>query len=374
MKKLFIITGEHSGDKHAADVVRELRVLNPELIVHGIGGENLSAQGVELFSDHSKMNSVGFSLKIILDHISLGRRVVDYLKEFQPDVILMVDYGGFNLNISKVIKKELPHIKICYYIPPQIWASRKWRINTVKKNIDKVFCIFPFEKQLYDENGIDYEFVGHPLVHQIPRGHDKHAFFLKHGLDVNKNLVSIFPGSRVFEVKNLLKTFIKASALIKERLPETQFVIALAPNLKKSVIEQFLPKDCDMQIVQNENYSLLELSDSLILASGTVALEAALYKTPMLISYKGPWFLYMIYLLVRCIKHVSLPNIIMQRDIIMELIQKKSNAGMVAAETLKILTDIEYKNKMVQELSSVENQLTTLVPAKVVAESLINLK
>ena len=374
MKKLFIITGEHSGDKHAADVVKELRTINPELVIHGIGGENLHAQGVELFSDHSKMNSVGFSLKMLLDHVSLGRRVIDYLKVFQPDVILMVDYGGFNLNISKVIKKELPQIKICYYIPPQIWASRKWRINTVKKNIDKVFCIFPFEKQLYEENGVNYKFVGHPLVHQIPRGHDRHAFFEKYGLDENKKLVSIFPGSRVFEVKNLLKTFIKASELIKKRLPETQFVIALAPNLKKSVIEQFLPRGCDMQIVQNENYSLLELSDSLILASGTVALEAALYKTPMLISYKGPWILYIIYLLVRCIKHVSLPNIIMQRDIIQELIQKRSRAGMVAAETLKILSNNEYKNKMVQELSSVEKRLTNAIPAKVVAESLMNLK
>ena len=134
MKKLFIITGEHSGDKHASDVVRELRKLNPNLVVHGIGGENLKAQGVELFSDHSKMNSVGFSAKIIWDHVNLGRKVVDYLKIFQPDAILLVDYGGFNLNISKVIKKELPKIKIYYFIPPQIWASRKWRINTVKKN------------------------------------------------------------------------------------------------------------------------------------------------------------------------------------------------------------------------------------------------
>ncbi len=374
MKKLFIITGEHSGDRHAADVVKELSLLNPDLIVHGIGGENIKKQGVKLFSDHSKMNSVGFSVKMLMDHVNLGRRVVDYLKEFQPDVILMVDYGGFNLNISKVIKKELPHIKICYYIPPQIWASRKWRINTVKKNIDKVFCIFPFEKDLYEENKINYEFVGHPLVHQISRNHNRHAFFEKYGLDESKKLVAIFPGSRVFEIKNLLKTFIKSADIVKNKLPETQFVIALAPNLKKNVIEQFLPKNCNIQIVQNENYPLLELSDSLILASGTVALEAALYKTPMLISYKGPWILYLIYLMVRCIKQVSLPNIIMQQNIIQELIQNKSKAGMVAAETIKILTDFSYKNKMIKELAMVENRLSTKVPAKSVAYGLMNLK
>lgn len=374
MKKLFIITGEHSGDKHASDVVRELRKLNPNLVVHGIGGENLKAQGVGLFSDHSKMNSVGFSAKIIWDHVNLGRKVVDYLKIFQPDAILLVDYGGFNLNISKVIKKELPKIKIYYFIPPQIWASRKWRINTVKKNIDKVFCIFPFEKQLYEENGIDYEFVGHPLVYQIPRKHDKQAFFEKYGLDVNKKLVSIFPGSRVFEVKNLLKTFVNASEIVLKSLPQTQFVIALAPNLKRDVIEKFLPKNCNIQIIQNENYPLLELSDSLILASGTVALEAALYKTPMLISYKGPQLFYLIYLLVRCIKQVSLPNIIMGQNIIQELIQNKSTAGMVAGETIKILTDNSYRTQMIEKLSMVEKRLTDLIPAEMVAKGLSGLK
>ena len=374
MKKLFIITGEHSGDKHASDVVRELKSLNPELVIHGIGGENLKAQGVKLFSDHSKMNSVGFSFKIIYDHINLGKRTVDYLKQFMPDAILLIDYGGFNLNISKIIKKELPQIKIYYFIPPQIWASRKWRINTVKKYIDKVFCIFPFEKELYRKNEINYEFVGHPLVHQIPRGHDRHAFFAKYNLDENKKLVSIFPGSRVFEVKNLLKTFVKASEIIKNNLKDTQFVIALAPNLKKNVIESFLPKNCDIQIIQNENYSLLELSDSLILASGTVALEAALYKTPMLISYKGPLILYLIYLLVRCIKQVSLPNIIMGHDIIKELIQFRSKPRFVAEETINILTNKEYKDKMVDNLSMGESKLTALVPAAEVAKNIINLK
>lgn len=374
MKKLFIITGEHSGDKHAADIVRELKLRKPELEIEAIGGENLKSQGVKLFSDHSKMASVGFSFKILFDHISLGRRTVDYLKHYNPDVILLVDYGGFNLNISKVIKKQLPNTKIFYFIPPQIWASRKWRIKTVQKCIDKVFCIFPFEKSMYDEHGIECEFVGHPLTHQIPRNHNKQEFFAKYNLDEDKKLVSIFPGSRVFEVKNLLKTFIHASDLIKNKVENVQFVIALAPNLKIDVIQKFLPKDCNIQIIQHENYPLLALSDSLILASGTVALEAALYKTPMLISYKGPEFLYWIYLLVRCIKYVSLPNIIMQKNIIKELIQHHSTAHEVADETVKILENLEYRNNMLLELTKVENAITDLAPAVKVSEILANLK
>ena len=235
-------------------------------------------------------------------------------------------------------------------------------------------CIFPFEKSMYDEHGIECEFVGHPLTHQIPRNHNKQEFFAKYNLDEDKKLVSIFPGSRVFEVKNLLKTFIHASDLIKNKVENVQFVIALAPNLKIDVIQKFLPKDCNIQIIQHENYPLLALSDSLILASGTVALEAALYKTPMLISYKGPEFLYWIYLLVRCIKYVSLPNIIMQKNIIKELIQHHSTAHEVADETVKILENLEYRNNMLLELSKVENAITDLAPAVKVSEILANLK
>ena len=176
MKKLFIITGEYSGDKHAADVVNEIRKLNPDIEIEGVGGSNLASAGVKLYCDHSKMSAVGFNTKIILTHINLGRQVAKYIKEeFKPDMVLMVDYGGFNLNLSKVLSNH--GIKLYYYIPPQIWASRKWRIHTVKKHIDKVLTIFPFEKEMYDEYGIDSQFVGHPLLSQIPPKAYKTHFF-----------------------------------------------------------------------------------------------------------------------------------------------------------------------------------------------------
>ena len=137
MKKLFIITGEYSGDRHACDVVKELKKINPEIEIEAVGGENLANEGVKLFCDHSKMSAMGFNFKIILSHIFLGKRVADYIKnEFKPDMVLLVDYGGFNLNLSKVLSKY--GIKLYYYIPPQIWASRKWRLKTIKKNISKL--------------------------------------------------------------------------------------------------------------------------------------------------------------------------------------------------------------------------------------------
>ena len=296
MKKLFIITGEHSGDKHASDVVREIRKLNPNIEIEGVGGQNLAELGVKLFCDHSKMSAVGFNTKIILTHIQLGQKVAKYIKEeFKPDMVLMIDYGGFNLNLSKVLSNN--GIKLYYYIPPQIWASRKWRIHTVKKHIDKVLTIFPFEKKMYDEYGIDAQFVGHPLLTQIPPKADKNKFFEENNLDKNKKLISIFPGSRVFEINNLLKLFLESARKIKEKEENVQFLIAQAPTIKDSlifpIIEQY--PDLNIKVLKNRNYDLLAVSDALILASGTVALEAAIYETPMIISYRGPLYLFLVY-------------------------------------------------------------------------------
>ncbi len=369
MKKLFIITGEYSGDRHAADVVSELRKINPEIEIEAIGGQNLDALGVKLFCNHSKMSAMGISLNVILDHINLGKNLAKYLKdEYKPDMVLMIDYGGFNLNLSKVLSKY--GIKIYYYIPPQIWASRKWRLNTVKKCINKVLTIFPFEKKMYEEVGVDVEFVGHPLLTQIPAPVEKEALCSELNIDANQKIVSIFPGSRVFEIKNLLKTFLDSAKIIKNKENDVQFLLAQAPTIKDELILPLIEKykDLNIKVVKDKNYDLLSASDALILASGTVALEAALYTTPMVISYRGPWILYLIYLLVRCIKRVSLPNIIMDKEIIPELIQSKSNAKVISDSILKILNDDDYRKNMISELLNVKQSLTKSNSAKNVAD------
>lgn len=373
MKKLFIITGEYSGDKHASDVVKEIKKLNSNIEIEAVGGSNLAAEGVKLFCDHSKMSAVGFNTKIILSHIQLGEKVAKYIKEeFKPDMVLMVDYGGFNLNLSKVLSNH--GIKLYYYIPPQIWASRKWRIHTVKKNIDKVLTIFPFEKEMYDSYGIDSEFVGHPLLTQIPEKADKTAFFKEQNLVENKKLISIFPGSRVFEIKTLLKLFLDSAKIIKQKNPNVQFMLAQAPTIKDELIMPMLDnyKDLDIKVLKNRNYDLLAVSDALILASGTVALEAALYETPMIISYRGPFYLYFIYRLVRCIKRVCLPNIIMDKDIVPELIQFDAKSEIISENILKILDDENYRKNMINSLKNVKQMLKTSGAACNVAQIIVN--
>ena len=374
MKKLFIITGEYSGDIHASHVVEALKAVHPDIEIEGVGGENLRRVGVKLFSDQKKMGAVGLSFKIVADHLMLGKRVVDYLtKEYKPDLVLLIDYGVFNLNISKFLHRA--GIKVFYYIPPQVWASRKWRINTIKKNVDEVLCIFPFEKEMYENYGIKTHYCGHPLVSQLPKKVDRDEFFEKHGFDKNKKLVSIFPGSRVFELKYLMNVFIKSALDLQKKHPDLQFCISHAPNLSDSVYNKFLKKT-PFPVIKGENQALLSVSDALILASGTVALEACLYQTPMLIAYRGPWLFYFIYLIVRCIKRVSLPNIIANKSIVPEIIQGDVCVQKISYKIEELLFDKNYRAKNIAELGEVKSLLSDKVSSKeaanVIVEALYN--
>lgn len=374
MKKLFIITGEYSGDIHAANVVRELKALDCDLQIEGIGGINLEKEGVKLFATQEKMSVMGISPKIIVDHFKLGKSVVDYLKnEYKPDLVLLIDYGAFNLSVAGFL--HAAGIKIFYYIPPQVWASRKYRINLIKKFVDKVLCIFPFEKQLYAQYGIDTHYCGHPLVSQLPPAAGKREFFRNHGLDIEKKLVSVFPGSRKFELENLMGVFKETVKRLQHRHPDLQFCISQAPNLSDEIYNKYLG-DCDIKVIKGENQALLSVSDALILASGTVALEACLYKTPMIIAYRGPWILYLGYLLLRCIKRVSLPNIIADKSIVPEIIQKDVTPLNITYEIEELLYNQDRREKNIKELGEVKellsNKNSALEVAKVIDTELFS--
>lgn len=374
MKKLFIITGEYSGDIHAANVVRELKALDCDLQIEGIGGINLEKEGVKLFATQEKMSAMGISPKIIVDHFKLGKSVVDYLKnEYKPDLVLLIDYGAFNLSVAGFL--HAAGIKVFYYIPPQVWASRKYRINLIKKFVDKVLCIFPFEKQLYAQYGIDTHYCGHPLVSQLPPAAGKREFFRNHGLDIEKKLVSVFPGSRKFELENLMGVFKETVKRLQHRHPDLQFCISQAPNLSDEIYNKYLG-DCDIKVIKGENQALLSVSDALILASGTVALEACLYKTPMIIAYRGPWILYLGYLLLRCIKRVSLPNIIADKSIVPEIIQKDVTPLNITYEIEELLYNQDRREKNIKELGEVKellsNKNSALEVAKVIDTELFS--
>lgn len=367
--KIFIITGEYSGDIHGSRVLEEIKKSMPNIEVEAIGGENLKNAGAKLFCDHSKMAGFGFNFKMAVDHLNLEKRVCNYiLNEYKPDLVLLIDYGTFNLRVAKRIHGH--GIKVLHYIPPQVWASRKWRIKKIKKYVDKVICIFPFEVDMYKEYGIDVHYAGHPLVKQLPEKANREEFFNNHGLDTTKPLVSVFPGSRPLELKFLGKTLIEGAKRLKNKHPEVQICISHAPNLSDNVFDKYI-KDTDFKIIKGENQALLSVSDALILASGTVALEAALYQVPMIIGYGGPWLIYLIYLLVRCIKKVSLPNIITGEDIVPELIQLKFTPENIEYETEKLLYDKEYRKETINKLGHVREKLSDKYSAKEAADCVV---
>ena len=372
MNKIFIITGEYSGNLHGASVAKQLKQKMPNVIIEGIGADAMKAVGVKLFADHSLMSAVGLTPKILLDHINLGKNVVNYiLNDFQPDIVLLIDYGGFNMKIAKYLKQKGFQGKIFYYIPPQIWASRKYRIKAVKKYIDKVLCIFPFEENMYKEFGINVHFCGHPLISQLPAPTDKHEFFNKLGLNPEKPLISVFPGSRKFELNFLMKLFIKSANDLKRKHPDLQICFSQAPNIPDNLYYKYF-KDCDFKVVKGENLALLSTSNALILASGTVALEAALYNTPLIISYRGPWFFYLVYRLVRCIKMVSLPNIICDKIIVPELVQHLATSENIVFETEKLLYDKNSRISQINQLQEVKEKLSDKNSSSEVASVIYN--
>jgi len=365
MKKIFIVTGEHSGDLHAAYIVREIKRLIPDIEIKAVGGQYLQAEGVELFSDQKNMQTVGLGfLKSIFSHIDLGRRIVKFLKkDFKPDLVLLIDYGGFNIRLAKYLKKS--KFDVFYYIAPQIWASRKGRINKIKKYFTKVMLILPFEEEIYKKEDIDAVYVGHPLISELKERLYKEDFIREAKIDVNKKVIGIFPGSRKMEIDYLLPVFLESALKISKVSQKVQFCLAQSSNISDEMIQGHLEKfnkkhkdnGLEIKILKHKNHSLLKFSDVVMLASVTVTLEAAIYKTPAVVSYKGPFIVYLIYLMVRYIKFLALPNVIMDKEVVKEFLQYDAKATLIAHEVISILHNQDKREEILKNYDIVIEKL-----------------
>jgi len=339
-KRLFLLTGDYSGDMHAANVVKALRALQPDIKLAAVGGQHLQAEGVELISDQSKMGRVGFGSVLGAPyHYFLGRRILDFLAGFKPDAVLLIDYGVFNLYMAQQLKKR--GIKVFYFIPPQVWATRRGRIKKIKKFVDHVFCIFPFEEKLYQSHGVPVTYVGHPLVGQLPPPVNRENFCRDNGLKTTVPIVGLFPGSRKMEIDYLLKSIIHSIPLIQREAPHAEFVLAKAGSLDNDFFQKRLNEALQgiphyqrpkVTVVENQNHALLSIADVTVLASGTVTLEAALYRTPMVIIYKLHPIVYQIAIRLVYLPCMGLPNILtdMKHPIVPELWQDEANPQAIA--------------------------------------------
>lgn len=332
--KYYIISGEASGDLHASNLMKSLKNEDHHADFRFWGGDLMQAVGGTLVKHYRDLSFMGFSevvmnLRTILNNIKYCKK--DIL-QYEPDVLILVDYPGFNLRIAEFAKKQ--HIAVHYYISPQIWAWKESRINKIKRDVDHMYVILPFEKNFYeDKHDFPVHFVGHPLLDAIANRKviDPEKFAQQNGLN-DKPIVALLPGSRKQEITKMLSVMLKMAP----RFPDHQFVIAGAPSQELSFYKKFI-KDKNIAIVENKTYDLLSVATAALVTSGTATLETALFKIPEVVCYKGSEISYQIGKRLVNIKYISLVNLILDKEVVTELIQDEFNETNLENELFKIL-------------------------------------
>lgn len=331
--KYYIIAGEASGDLHGSNLMKALKEKDPKSEFRFWGGDLMTAQGGTLVKHYRDLAFMGFlevamNLKTILNNIKFCK---EDIRNNRPDVLILVDYPGFNLRIAK-FAKELG-IKIVYYISPQLWAWKEGRVEIIKKYVDEMMVILPFEEDFYNKHGVHSHFVGHPLLDAISTLEDIETDYFKADNDLNgKEIIALLPGSRKQEVEKMLEIMLSVRPYFKEY----QFVIAGAPSLPKDFYEKYT--DDNVHFVSNKTYDLLRCSKAALVTSGTATLETALLNVPEVVCYRGSKISYAIAKrLVKNIKYISLVNLIMDREVVKELIQNDLNTNNLVNELKKIL-------------------------------------
>jgi len=337
--KYYIIAGEASGDLHGSNLMKTLQKEDVSAEFRFWGGDLMQNVSDTLVKHYKELAFMGF-LEVLMNLRTIAKNLsfckLD-IKVFNPDAIIFIDYPGFNLRIAKWAKQN--QIKTHYYISPQIWAWKEDRIKAIKRDVDKMYVILPFEKEFY-ENKHNYpvEFVGHPLIDAIADRTqiDEYEFRAQHELN-EKPIIAVLPGSRKQEIKKMLSVMLS----VVDEFPDYQFVIAGAPSQDFSFYKQFIDNP-NVYFVNNKTYDLLSVSTAALVTSGTATLETALFKVPEVVCYKGSWLSFQIgKRLVKHIKYISLVNLIMDKEVVTELIQNDFNTKRLKKELHLILDDYE---------------------------------
>ena len=317
-----LVVGEASGEAHAARVITELKKKAPNIIVSGIGGDNLRAAGMDVVIDFSELAVMGL-LEVLKRYRYLNQvfnQMVELLKTQKPDLLVLVDYPGFNMKLAKEAKRL--SIPVVYCISPKVWAWRKGRVKSIKRVVDEMLVLFPFEVPIYEEKGVLVKCVGHPLIDAVQRMLTTEQAKQKLGIDEGHKVIGLFPGSRRAEVEILLPLMIQAGSLLHQKHPDLQFVLPIAPGLDASIFTSILSDaPISIQVVSSDFYELTSACDVIVAASGTVTLEIALLNVPHFICYRVSPMTYGIMSRLVKIPYVGLCNIVTGKKLITEVIQ-----------------------------------------------------
>ena len=351
--KYYLIAGEASGDLHGANLMRALQQIDPKAEFRFWGGDRMEAVGGKLIKHYRDLAFMGFwevvmNLRTILRNIDFCKRDIT---DFQPDVLIFIDYPGFNMRIAKWAKQR--GIPTHYYISPQIWAWKENRIKAIKRDVDAMYVILPFEKDFYEgKHGYPVHFVGHPLLDAIAARKEvsMEVFKRENGLD-ERPIIALLPGSRKQEIAQMLSVMLS----VVGSYHQYQFVIAGAPSLGYDFYKQFI-KEENVHFVSGKTYDLLSHSHAALVTSGTATLETALFRVPEVVCYRGNWISYQIAKRVISLKYISLVNLIMDAPVVTELIQGDLNTRNLKTELNKLL-NADYREKLLKDYEALREKL-----------------
>ena len=367
-----ISCGEPSGDLYAGALASEILAIEPDAVVTGFGSERLRAAGASLIRDFRGLSVTGLTeaLRVIPRSWQNYRALVDAADADPPDVFVPIDFPDFNFFVARALHKR--DIPVVYYISPQLWAWRRGRLKTMKRVVDRVLVIFPFEKPFYDRAGVPATFVGHPLLELTGPTVDRGDFLRRHGLDPARPVVALLPGSRRNELRALLPDMIRAAGLVAARVPDAQFLLARAPHLDDELFTSLAGANgVKPVVVEAQADAVLTSADVAIVASGTVTVQAALHGCPMVVVYRvGP----LTYTLGKPLVHVdtyAMVNLIAGTRVVPELIQDAFTPDAAADEVLRVLTDPAHAAKVKADLAAVRARLGSAGASRRAAEAVI---
>lgn len=358
-RRIMIVAGEASGDIYGADLAREALLKNPELHFFGIGGARMREAGVETLVDSAVMAVVG--LVEVIKHFDVIAAAFTTLKKIiqtsPPDLLILIDYPGFNLRLAKIAKKA--GIKVLYYISPQIWAWRQGRVKKIARLVDHMAVILPFEAPFYEKAGVPVTFVGHPMLDLVTVTMDRDSAAQSIGLAPSGKIVGLFPGSRRSELERLLPVIVASAALLKKRFPQVQFLLPLASTLaEQDILPQLDAAGLQVTITRDRIHDVIRACDAIISVSGTVTLEIALVGTPMVIIYKLAPLTYQLAKHLVKVPNIGLCNIVAGETVVQELIQEQANPENIAGEIGALLAEPSYHAGIVTKLGGVRAKLS----------------
>jgi lipid-A-disaccharide synthase len=346
--KYYLVAGEASGDLHGANLMKALKECDEQAEFRFFGGDLMQAEGGTPVKHYADMAFMGFievalNLNAILKNLKFCKHDI---AAWQPDVLILIDFPGFNLKIAEFAKNN--NLLVCYYISPKVWAWNQKRVLKIKRIVDHLFCILPFEVDFYKAWGMEVDYVGNPLLDAVAAFKPDESFIANKKLS-SKKIIALLPGSRKQEISRLLPEMLGAI----DKFPHHQFVIAGAPSFTEDYYRQFIIEK-EIPVLFNATYDLLNNADAAIVASGTATLETALFNVPQVVVYKGHPISIGIARLVVKIKFISLVNLIMDKLVVKELIQQDCSAENIIAELDKIIDNKNYRNRMMSDYDELD--------------------